>query len=119
MCKLLWLSCQTPTPFSIPGIIPGKPEGTCRLADRGPWKPGNPSTDPFQTHPLNQALAPRGRVVVVRDGGGVVGAELEGLALAVVPRLRQAGLGEHVRLIYVIPGPVANLGLDSTCPPFN
>lgn len=52
-------------------------------------------------------------------GKGWGGAELEGLALAEVPRLRHAGLGEHVRLIYVMPGPVADPGLDSTCPPSN
>lgn len=44
----------------------------------------------------------------------LAGAELEGLAL---PRLRQTGLGGHVRLIYVMPGPVVDPGLDSTCPP--
>lgn len=49
----------------------------------------------------------------------LAGAELESLALALLPRLRQAGLGEHVRLIYVTPGLVADLGLDSTCPPSN
>lgn len=47
----------------------------------------------------------------------LVGAELEGLARAGVPRLGQAGVGEHVRLIYVMSGPVADPGLDSTCPP--
>lgn len=52
-----------------------------------------------------------------RDGWVLAGAELEGLVLAEVPRLRQAGLGEHVRLIYVMSGPVADPGLDSTCPP--
>lgn len=52
-------------------------------------------------------------------GWGLAGAELEGLALAGVPRLGQAGLGEHVTLIYVMPGPVADLRLDSTCPPSN
>lgn len=63
--------------------------------------------------------------MVVRDGGGKGwvgaggGAKLEGLALAEVPRRRHAGLGEHVRLIYVTPGPVADPGLDSTCPPSN
>lgn len=57
----------------------------------------------------------------MRLGSGWVlaDAELEGLALARVPRVGQAGLGEHVTLIYVMPGPVADLGLDSTCPPSN
>lgn len=50
---------------------------------------------------------------------GWVGAVLGGLALAGVPRLRQAGVGEHVRMIYVTPGPIADPGLDSTCPPSN
>lgn len=45
---------------SIPGIQPNKPEGTWRLADWGPWKPGSLSADPFQTEPLNWALAPEG-----------------------------------------------------------
>lgn len=62
-------------------------------------------------------------MVRIVGGGGwglvLAGAELEGLALAGVPRLKQAGLGEHVRLIYVTPGPVADPGLDSTCPPSN
>lgn len=49
----------------------------------------------------------------------LVGAELEGLALASVPRLEQAGLSEHVTLIYVMHGSVADLRLDSTCPPSN
>lgn len=47
------------------------------------------------------------------------GAELEGLALAGVPRLNQAGLSEHVTLINVTPGPVVDPGLDSTCPSSN
>lgn len=54
-----------------------------------------------------------------RGGWVLAGAELEGLVLARVPRLRQPGLGGHVRLIYVTPGPVADPGLDSTCPPSN
>lgn len=49
----------------------------------------------------------------------LAGAELEGLALASVPRLGQAGLSEHVTLIYVMHGPVGDLRLDSTCPPSN
>lgn len=42
---------------------------------------------------------------------------LAGLVLAQVPRLRQAGLGEHVRLVYVMSGLVADPRLNSTCPP--
>lgn len=49
----------------------------------------------------------------------LAGAELEGLALATVPRLGQAGLSEHVTLIYVMHGLVGDLRLDSTCPPSN
>lgn len=43
----------------------------------------------------------------------LAGAELEGLALASVPRLGQAGLSEHVTLIYMMHGPVGDLRLDS------
>lgn len=49
----------------------------------------------------------------------LAGAELEGLVLAAVPRLRQAGLGEHVRSIYVKSAPVGDPGLASTCPSSN
>ncbi|CAB1433781.1 unnamed protein product [Pleuronectes platessa] len=50
-----------------------------------------------------------------RRGWVLVGTELQGLVLATVPRLWPAVLGEHVRLIYVMAGPVADPGLESTC----
>lgn len=50
---------------------------------------------------------------------GLKSAKLEGLALAGVGRLGQAGLGEHVSLIYVTAGLKADPRLDSTCPPSN
>lgn len=46
-------------------------------------------------------------------GGGKV---LKGLAMARVPILGQAGLGEHVTLIYMTVGHVSYHRLDYTCP---